>query len=96
VEELFAHPRHPYTLGLMESVPRIDAPRHDRLRAIEGMPPDLIDSPPGCPFLPRCPYAVDESARVVPALEPVAPDHWVACWVDVQTASRHEPASARR
>ena len=49
-EELFANPRHPYTLGLLRSIPRIDEPRREKLIPIEGLPPDLIDAPPGCPF----------------------------------------------
>jgi oligopeptide/dipeptide ABC transporter ATP-binding protein len=90
VTDLFADPRHPYSLGLMESIPRIDAVRGERLHPIEGMPPDLIDPPPGCAFQPRCPYAVEQSEREAPSLEQVAPGHWVACWVDVRTAPRRD------
>jgi oligopeptide transport system ATP-binding protein len=93
VMDLFADPRHPYSLGLMESIPRIDAARGEQLRPIEGLPPDLIDPPPGCAFEPRCPYAVDQSSREAPSLEQVGPEHWVACWVDVRTARRHAPAA---
>ena len=83
-EELFADPRHPYTLGLLRSLPRIDQPRRERLIPIEGMPPDLINLPRGCPFAPRCTYAVDRSEEELPVLEPVGPQHRVACWVDVR------------
>jgi oligopeptide transport system ATP-binding protein len=83
-EELFADPRHPYTLGLLRSLPRIDQPRRERLIPIEGMPPDLINLPRGCPFAPRCTYAVDRSEEELPVLEPVGPRHRVACWVDVR------------
>jgi oligopeptide transport system ATP-binding protein len=93
VNDLFADPRHPYSLGLMESIPRIDAVRGEQLRPIEGLPPDLIDPPPGCAFQPRCPYAVAQSEEHAPPLEQVGPDHWVACWVDVRTAHRHEPVA---
>ncbi len=90
VAATFADPRHPYTLGLMNSIPRVDQLRGDRLNPIQGVPPDLIDTPPGCPFEPRCPYSVHQSACENPGLELKAPDHWAACWVDVRTAPRHE------
>jgi oligopeptide transport system ATP-binding protein len=81
--ELFHNPRHPYTLGLLRSIPRIDEPRREKLVPIEGLPPDLIDAPPGCPFQPRCVYAVDRCADENPSLEPVSRGHTIACWVDV-------------
>ena len=81
--DLFANPRHPYTLGLLRSVPRIDEPRREKLIPIEGLPPDLIDAPPGCPFQPRCVYAVDRCREENPSLEPVSRGHMIACWVDV-------------
>src|SRR5919199_1597748 len=83
-EDLFADPRHPYTLGLLRSVPRMDQPRRERLVPIEGMPPDLINLPRGCPFAPRCAYAVEHSQTENPRLEPVGAGHRVACWVDVR------------
>src|SRR5215208_2215995 len=83
-EDLFAEPRHPYTLGLLRSLPRIDEPRRERLVPIEGLPPDLVQLPPGCPFAPRCTYAVARSETERPILEPVSPGHRVACWVDVR------------
>jgi oligopeptide transport system ATP-binding protein len=82
-EELFAKPRHPYTLGLLRSIPRIDEPRKEKLIPIEGLPPDLIDAPQGCPFVPRCTYKVDRCVEENPSLEPVEPGHTIACWVDV-------------
>ena len=82
-EELFANPRHPYTLGLLRSIPRLDEPRKEKLIPIEGLPPDLIDLPPGCPFVPRCTYTVDRCVEENPSLEPVEPGHRIACWVDV-------------
>jgi oligopeptide transport system ATP-binding protein len=82
-EELFAKPRHPYTLGLLRSIPRIDEPRKEKLIPIEGLPPDLIDAPQGCPFVPRCTYKVDRCVEENPSLEPVDPGHNIACWVDV-------------
>ncbi len=83
VKELYANPRHPYTLGLLGSLPRLDEERPTRLRSIEGLPPDLIDLPPGCPFYARCTYRIERCQRENPALETVGPHHKVACWVDV-------------
>ena len=68
VDEIFANPRHPYTLGLLTSIPRLDEPRRERLIPIEGLPPDLVDAPPGCPFQPRCPYA--QSSVCLPSRNP--------------------------
>ncbi|MHB0869834.1 MAG: ABC transporter ATP-binding protein [Chloroflexota bacterium] len=83
-DELFANPRHPYTLGLLRSIPRIDEERRERLIPIEGLPPDLIDAPAGCPFAPRCSFVVDRCRTENPKLEPVARGHQIACWVDVR------------
>ena len=94
VDRAFAHPRHPYTLGLLASVPRLDKVRGARLLPIRGTPPDLIDLPQGCPFLPRCPYSVGRCAQENPPLDVVQPLHLAACWVDTATAPRHDPAEA--
>src|SRR5438067_7399522 len=67
-DELYANPRHPYTLGLLSSVPRLDEVRHTQLRTIEGAPPDLLKPPPGCPFMPRCAFA-RAICRTMPPLE---------------------------
>jgi peptide/nickel transport system ATP-binding protein len=85
--ELFAHPQHPYTWGLLKSIPRLDNPREEDLIPISGRPPSLINRPSGCHFHPRCPYVQDEHRRVDPALEPVAGDteHEVACLLRAQT-----------
>ena len=77
---LFATPRHPYTLGLLQSVPRLDAPRRAKLRPIEGAPRDMLRPPAACPFQPRCRYEVEESRQSVPPLVEIAPDHYVACF----------------
>jgi oligopeptide transport system ATP-binding protein len=87
VKDLYADPRHPYTLGLLRSIPRLDAERKAKLTPIEGLPPDLIDMPPGCPFAPRCAYAIERCLVENPTLQTVARRHEVACWVDV-TAGR--------
>lgn len=83
VKELYINPRHPYTLGLLGSLPRLDEERPSRLRSIEGLPPDLIDLPVGCPFYARCTYRIERCERENPPLEAIAPHHKLACWVDV-------------
>ncbi len=76
---LFGDPRHPYTLGLLRSIPRVDADRKRRLVPIDGMPPDLLHLPPGCPLLPRCRFAVERCRAENPPLRPIATDHrWPA------------------
>jgi len=77
--ELFAKPLHPYTAGLLRSVPRLDRPRGAKLETIEGMPPNLLDPPPGCRFAPRCPAKVPESEAAPPPLVEVEPGHRSAC-----------------
>jgi len=84
IKELYGNPRHPYTLGLLGSIPRLDAARKSKLTPIEGLPPDLIDAPPSCPFAPRCAYAIDVCQQERPELRTVAPEHQIACWVDVK------------
>jgi len=77
--EIYANPRHPYTLGLLRSVPRLDEPRRARLDPIQGQPPDLMRLPPGCAFAPRCNYRVERCGEV-PPLANVAAGHASACW----------------
>jgi oligopeptide/dipeptide ABC transporter ATP-binding protein len=79
-EAVFRSPRHPYTLGLLQSVPRLDTPRGRKLQPIEGAPRDMLRPPAACPFAPRCAYEVDRSRREVPPLVEVAPGHRVACF----------------
>jgi len=79
--ELYGRPRHPYTLGLLRSVPRLDQPRKAKLDPIEGQPPDLVRLPPGCSFQSRCRYAIDRCATEVPPLLPAGTGHLSACWV---------------
>jgi oligopeptide transport system ATP-binding protein len=81
VDDLYAHPAHPYTLGLLASLPRIDGVR-EKLKAIGGLPPSLSDGVQGCPFAPRCGFATDRCRAENPALSEVAPAHAVACWHD--------------
>ncbi len=84
VKELYGDPRHPYTLGLLGSLPRVDETAHRRLVSIEGLPPDLLGLPQGCPFAPRCVYAMDRCWKENPPLESVGPGHYKACWVDTR------------
>ena len=78
--ELYGNPRHPYTLGLLKSVPRLDQVRKEKLEPIEGMPPDMVRLPPGCSFRARCRFSVDRCAEEVPPLLPVGSNHHSACW----------------
>jgi len=85
VDDIYSDPRHPYTLALLKSLPRVDRSSDERLATIPGLPPDLLGLPPGCPFTPRCAYVVERCQQENPRLVPLGPDHEVACWVDVTT-----------
>jgi oligopeptide transport system ATP-binding protein len=85
VKELYAHPQHPYTLGLLGSLPRMDETVHRRLVSIEGLPPILMEKPHSCPFVSRCTYVVEHCKVENPPLISLSPNHKVACWVDPQT-----------
>ena len=78
--EIYHDPHHPYTLGLLASVPRMDQPRGTRLIPIDGQPPDLTLLDSGCAFRPRCRFAVDQCATEIPSLQTVDSDHASACW----------------
>src|SRR5882672_6295029 len=80
-EDVFAHPKHPYTWSLLRSIPRLDAERHEPLKPIEGLPPNLIDLPPGCAFQPRCPFRIERCTRDTPVLNRVGETQLAACWV---------------
>ncbi len=79
--DVYHYPCHPYTAGLLTSVPRLDESRKNRLIPIEGQPPDLIALPIGCSFQARCAYAIPQCQREKPPLLEVAPNHYAACWV---------------
>jgi oligopeptide transport system ATP-binding protein len=85
VDDLYEDPRHPYTLALLAALPRVDRRRDHRLRSIPGAPPNLLIEPRGCPFVPRCEFAIERCRSENPPLESIAPRHRVACWIDVQT-----------
>ncbi|MFT0141116.1 ABC transporter ATP-binding protein [Alcanivoracaceae bacterium MT1] len=81
--DIFHRPRHPYTVGLMESMPRLDDAIGNRLTPIPGSPPDLSDPPSGCPFHPRCRFAQPRCKQERPPLERLDEEHWKACWVNL-------------
>jgi len=88
--DLFYDPQHPYTWGLLGSIPRLDRPRPDRLHTIEGSPPSLINLPQGCTFRPRCPHAFEQCLQE-PELEQrvETPGHLDRCWRDVEYKREH-------
>jgi oligopeptide/dipeptide ABC transporter ATP-binding protein len=88
-DSIFVQPRHPYTWGLLGSLPRLDADV-DRLVQIKGQPPSLLNPPRGCRFHPRCPYVMDVCRAQVPELRPVTgdPGHEEACFLDEHTKER--------
>ena len=88
-DTIFAAPEHPYTWGLLSSIPRLDSPRDEELVPIAGRPPSLINLPGGCSFHPRCPYVQPDHMKVDPALEPIPekPKHRVACLLPHATRS---------
>ena len=104
--EIFARPQHPYTWGLLKSIPRLDSPRDEDLVPISGRPPSLINRPSGCHFHPRCPYVQDDHKRIDPRLERVdgGERHEVACLLTSDVRSRiwrglqagENPAELRR
>jgi peptide/nickel transport system ATP-binding protein len=89
-EIVFAGPEHPYTWGLLGSIPTLGGPRAERLVPIPGTPPSLISRPSGCHFHPRCPYAQPDHSRIDPRLEPVPeePSHFVACLLESSVRRR--------
>ncbi len=98
VNDLYGRPRHPYTLGLLRSIPRLDLGRQKRLIPIDGLPPDLLEPPTHCPFAPRCSFVQDKCWQENPPLVEVTPGHKAACWVDisnvqVQVVEKEEVAS---
>jgi peptide/nickel transport system ATP-binding protein len=105
-ERIFAAPQHPYTWGLLKSIPRLDHARGEELVPIAGRPPSLINRPSGCHFHPRCPYVQEDHKRIDPQLAPVPgdPGHEVACLLDAAVRARiwqgleagEEPQSLQR
>lgn len=96
IDELFEHPSHPYTLGLLESMPSIQQNKAERLIPIPGSPPDMTNPPAGCPFAPRCRYARKICAAELPELQPVGEGHSARCWLlDPEAPSEQNPFKKR-
>ena len=91
--DIYAQPRHPYTVGLLGSVPRLDQPRRKKLESIEGQPPDLARLDDGCAFRPRCRQAHERCAEAIPDLETVGEGHLAACWRLAELAPPAQAAS---
>jgi len=93
---LYQKSAHPYTIGLLDSLPKVDAREKRRLIPIEGMPPDLLEDAENCPFAPRCKYVVDKCRAEVPRLQLIDPAHAVACWrwSDVQADQQRNSSEA--
>lgn len=85
VDDLYEDPRHPYTDALLRSLPRAGSRSGEALEVIEGLPPGLMKEPVGCPFAPRCSFVRDKCWEQNPTLEAFAPQHTVACWIDIRT-----------
>jgi peptide/nickel transport system ATP-binding protein len=84
-KDIFGTPRHPYTMGLLKSIPRLDEEEGRKLVPIEGLPPNLINMPPTCAFLPRCSWKIDRCYKDVwPALTPVNGNHFIRCYADTR------------
>jgi len=88
-DELYSNPKHPYTIGLLASVPRLDSERKKSLRIITGLPPNLARLPGGCAFHPRCEYAMDQCRVEVPTLEKIGEDHLRACFYDADKLHKY-------
>lgn len=85
VNELYSNPQHPYTIGLLGSLPRVDDTEHHRLSSIDGLPPTLYEKPNSCPFAPRCKWVIEHCLNENPPLLDVGPNHRAACWVHPET-----------
>jgi peptide/nickel transport system ATP-binding protein len=84
-KDIFGHPRHPYTIGLLKCIPRLDEEEGTKLVPIVGMPPDLINMPPTCAFLPRCSYKIDKCFKEPwPELTSVSDNHFIRCYANTE------------
>jgi peptide/nickel transport system ATP-binding protein/oligopeptide transport system ATP-binding protein len=86
INDIYLRPMHPYTFGLLNSIPRVDKPRTDEhLQAIPGVVPNPYKAPPGCKFHPRCPYAKDKCKLEEPAYEEIEKGHFIRCWYPIKS-----------
>lgn len=95
IKDIFYNPQHPYTWGLLKSVPRMDADNKERLIPILGQPPDLFMPPAGCPFYPRCDYAMKVCVEHMPNMETIGKAHQTACWLTHPNAPKVQPPVRR-
>ncbi|MDR7518492.1 MAG: ABC transporter ATP-binding protein [Armatimonadota bacterium] len=95
VRRIFQDPKHPYTWGLLHSIPKLYE-RKERLIPIEGQPPSLVDLPPGCPFAPRCPFAMEICVQEDPPDYAVAPNHYAKCYLYSEHATPEEKKAAEQ
>ncbi len=93
VNDIFYEPKHPYTVGLLESMPRIDANEYERLIPISGTPVDMLNPPSGCPFGPRCKHCMKICLRKTPPLFAVGDDHYSACWLLAKESEKEGAAN---
>ena len=94
VDDIFYKPGHPYTMGLLRSMPRVDAESYERLIPIEGTPVDMLNPPEGCPFAPRCEYAMKICLQKMPPYVELGENHRAACWLRVQDQLQGEKQGA--
>ena len=80
IKEFYANPRHPYSIGLLNSLPKLNEAPGTKLISIPGQPPDMVRLPRGCPFYERCTFRVSQCKMEMPVVENVGENHWVACW----------------
>jgi len=92
-DDIFDSPSHPYTIGLLNAIPRFDKGDRSRLQMIEGEIPDPSDRPSGCSFNPRCPWAVDKCSVSEPSLLPIGPEHTSACWETAAVSKVQSPVA---
>ena len=83
-DEIYANPKHPYTIGLLKSVPRLDQPRQQEMDVIDGMPPNLAKLPEGCTFAGRCSFVMDRCREEKPVMEEVSEGHFRSCFYDAE------------
>lgn len=95
VTDMFHRPAHPYTWGLLQSLPRLDSGEKKRLTVIDGQPPNLLDVPPGCSFHPRCPHAMRICCKEQPKLTVLSPQHAVTCWLQHPDAPKPQQEVSR-
>ena len=94
VNDIFYRPSHPYTVGLLRSMPRVDAESYERLIPIEGTPVDMLNPPEGCPFAPRCEHCMKICLKQMPPYVEIGEDHRSACWLRVQERKKGEKLGA--